>query len=225
MSQHRDLGVRALVKEFYTNLSEQKNLTCYVRGRWIPFGERAISQLLELRQVDECVKYDQLQESPRFKEIARELKNGLGQWQRTKTICNSYIDRGDLTEANKVWFYFVNSILTTSKHVSTVRQDRPILLYALVKGCSLNVGKIVEQSILDYAENSFLGNIPHPTLITLMCIKGGVTFIEIEEKFLGASPLTLTGVLKTPTQGEEVERVRKIKKATTELLREANPYS
>ena len=34
--------------------------------------------------------------------------------------------------------------LTPSKHVSIVRQDRAILLYALVKGWNLNVGKIVE---------------------------------------------------------------------------------
>ena len=145
----------------------------------------------------------------------------MGQWQRTKTICNAYIDRGDLTEANKVWFYFVNSVLTPSKHVSTVRQDHAILLYALVKGCCLNVGKIVKQPILDYAENNFSGNIPYPTLITLMCIKEGVTFKETEEKCPRASPLTLTEVLKTPTKGEEVERARKRKRAITELPREA----
>ena len=107
-----------------------------------------------------------------------ELTNGLGQWQRTKTIPNAYIDMSDLTGANKVWFYFINSLFTPSKHVSTMRQDYAILLYALVKGYSLNVGKIVEQSILDYAENNFLGNIPHPYLITLLCIKGGATFCE-----------------------------------------------
>ena len=48
VSQQREPRVRALVKEFYTNLGEQKNLTCYVRGRWIHFGEMTISQLLEL---------------------------------------------------------------------------------------------------------------------------------------------------------------------------------
>ena len=79
----------------------------------------------------------------------------------------------------------------------------------------------MEQTIMDYAENSFSGNIPHPTLITLLCIKGGVTFSETEEKCLRASPLTLTGVLKIPAQGEEVERVRKRKRAATELPREA----
>ena len=58
LSQHGDLRVRALVKEFYANLGEQKNLTCYVRERWIPFGERAISQLLGLRPVSDYKEYD-----------------------------------------------------------------------------------------------------------------------------------------------------------------------
>ena len=44
---------------------------------------------------------------------------------------------------------------------------------------------------LDHVENNLLGNIPHPALITLLCIKGGVTFSETEEKCLRSSPLTL----------------------------------
>ena len=100
---------------------------------------------------------------------------------------------------------------------------RVVPLYALVKGWSLNVGKIVEHSILDYAENNFSRNIPHPSLITLLCIKGSVTFSETEEKYPRPYPLTLTRVLKTPAQGEEVERARKRKKADTNFLREEAP--
>ena len=43
LCEHLKLGRRALVKEFYENLGERRNPTCYVRGRWVPFGERAIS--------------------------------------------------------------------------------------------------------------------------------------------------------------------------------------
>ena len=85
-------------------------------------------------------------------------------------------------EAKKVWFYFINSVLNPSKNVLTMRQDRSILLYALVKGQNLNVRKLVAQSILDYTENSFSRNIPHLALITLLCINGGVTFSETEDK-------------------------------------------
>ena len=105
-----------------------------------------------------------------------------------------------------------------------MRQDCAILLYELVKGCSLNVGKIVEQSILDYDENSFSRNIPHLSLITLLCIKGGVTFSETEEKCLRSSPLTLTKVLKTPTQGEEVES-KKEEESSYRTCKGGNPYS
>ena len=80
-----------------------------------------------------------------------------------------------------------------------------------MKGYTLNVGKIIEHSILDYADNNFSRNIPYPTLITILCIKGGVTFSETEEKFPKASPLTLSRVLKTPVEDEEVERIRKRK--------------
>ena len=79
-----------------------------------------------------------------FEEIVKELTDGLGVWQRTKTIPNAYFDTDDLSEVVKVWFYFINSVLTPSKQVSTMRQDCAILLYALLKGFNLNVGKLVK---------------------------------------------------------------------------------
>ena len=121
MCKHLELGRRALVKEFYTNLGERRNLTCYVKGRWVPFEERVISQLFGLREGGYYVKYEQLQKNPNLEEIARELTDGQGQWKRTRTISNAFIKKGDLTKVNKVWFYLVNSMPNPSKHVSIVR--------------------------------------------------------------------------------------------------------
>ena len=100
----------------------------------------------------------------------------------------------------------MNSLFKPSKHVSTVRRDCALLLYALVKGFELDLGKIIKKSILDYAENNFSGNIPHPALIALLCIKGGIKVAEEEEKSPKAFPLTLTRVFKTPAEGEKGER-------------------
>ena len=90
--------------------------------------------------------------------------------------------------------------------VSTMRQNHAILLYVLVKGFELNVGRIIEESILDYAKSKFSGNIPHPSLITHLCIKGGIKFNEEEERCPKASHLTLTGALKALVESEEGEK-------------------
>ena len=90
-----------------------------------------------------------------------------------------------------------------------MRQDCALLLYALIKGFELDVGGIIKESILDYDENNFSSNIPYLALITLLCIKGGIKVAENEEKSQKSSPLTLTEVLKTLAEGEEVERIRK----------------
>ena len=80
LCEHLKLGRRSLVQEFYANFRERKNLTCYVRGKWVPFGERAISQLSGLREVGDCTEYKNLQRNPNFEEIVKELKRGQGKW-------------------------------------------------------------------------------------------------------------------------------------------------
>ena len=96
-----------------------------------------------------------------------------------------------------------------SKHLSTVRREEAILLYALLKGYKINVGNIIEKSILGYFESKCRGMIPHPAKITRLCIqrefdkKWGT-----EETYPRASPLTLTGITKGPKnrrKGKEKE--------------------
>ena len=101
-------------------------------------------------------------------------------------------------------------------------------MYELVKGYQVDLGRIVEESILEYAKRNFVGNIPHPSLITLLCIKGGVKFNEEEEeRFPKTSPLTLIGVLKAPAESEEGKRrekpTKKRKMAETETRRGVSP--
>ena len=144
----------------------------------------------------------------KFKKQLRELKHqkivdlltaGKGEWKGTKINPFRSIARGDLTKEAKVWFYFVSSILRPSKHLSTLGREEAILLYALLKGYKIDVGKMIENSILRYFESNCRGMIPHPVTITSLCIQGGVKKEwGIEETYPRASPLTLTSITKGP---------------------------
>ena len=207
LCKHPEPCSRTRVKKFYANLGDRKNLTCYVWGKWVPFREKALSQLFKLKEGGDCSEFEKLKKNPHFEEISKELTDGQGEWQSTRTISHAYINRGDLIKMRKVWFYVINYVLKPSMHVSTVRQDRTILRYALVKGYEVNLGRIVEDSVLEFVKRNFTGNIPHPSLITLLCIKGGggVKFNEDDERCPKTSPLILIRVLKAPVESEERE--------------------
>ena len=128
------------------------------------------------------------------------LTDGKGDWISTKKNPHESIAIGLLTEEAKVWFYFIGLVLLPSKHLSTVCQEEAILLYALLKGYKINVGKILENSILNYYRSKYRGLIPYPTTITRFCILGGVKGTwEEEERCPKTSPLTLTGITRAPS--------------------------
>ena len=109
------------------------------------------------------------------------------------------INRGDLTEEAKVWFYFLASVMVPTKHVCTVREQEAIILYAMLKGYKINAGAVIENSIMIYHEGNKRGLIPHLATITRLCLRAGVKGTwEEEEECPKVSPLTLTGVSKGP---------------------------
>ena len=71
------------------------------------------------------------------------------------------------------------------------------MLYAILIGYKFSVRKIIENSILSYYRGSYRGLVPHPAVITRLCILGDVEGDWKEEETCPkASPLTLTGVMK-----------------------------
>ena len=96
-----------------------------------------------------------------------------------------------------MWFYFIASVIIPTKHLSTIREQEAIILYALLQGYKFDVGKIIETSIRSFQKNVKRGLIPHPSTITRLCILAGVKGIWVEEETCPTvSPLTLTGVMK-----------------------------
>ena len=162
LGEHKEPGYASLVKEFFANMVEKEGKRVYVRGHWVEFGREEINRLFSLRVQKDGSKFKKQLKEPEHQKIVDLLTAGKGEWKRTEKTPFKSISRGDLTEEAKVWLYFINSVLMPSKHLIIVRREEAILLYALLKGYKINVGKIIEKSILGYFERKCRRMIPQP---------------------------------------------------------------
>ena len=117
-----------------------------------------------------------------MKNIIEFLTVGKGKWNATKKNPHESINRGSLTYEAKVWFYFIAYVIIPTKHLSAIREQEAIILYALLKGYKFNVGKIIESSIRCFHENVKKELIPHPETITRLCILAGFMGAWAEEE-------------------------------------------
>ena len=207
LGEHKEPSCAALVKEFFDNLVEEEGKKVYVRGTWIDFNNEKINRLFSLKVQIDGSKFKRLVKEPKYQKIVDLLTAKKGKWKGTNKTLYKSISKGYLIEEAKVWFYFINLVLFPSKHLSTVRRNKAILFYALLTGYTLNVGKIIENSILSYSISKCMGLIPHPTTITSLCLLRGVEEEwGKEETYPRASLLTVTGVTKGPkNRGKEKE--------------------
>ena len=177
------------------------------QSQWISLNREKIDETFNLNKRKNDPKFKRLVKDPDRQKIVDLLTDRKGGWNTTRKNPHESITRGSLTEEAKVWFYFICTIILLSKHLNTVREKKVILLYVILKGYKFSVGKIIENSILSYYRGSYKGLVPHPALITRLCILRDVEGDwEEEETCPKASPLTLTGVTKGPkNRGKERE--------------------
>ena len=103
-----------------------------------------------------------------------------------------------------------------------MRNKGAITLYAILKGYNINVGKMIEKSILDYCKSNYRGLMPHLAIIIELCNMGEITYLwEEEVNCPKVSPLTLIGITKGPRNKgkaviEEEEEILRIEQAPRE---------
>ena len=137
-----------MVKEFYANMVGTKDKAVYVRVRWVSFSREQINQTFNLKERKDGSKFKRLVKEPNFKKIVDLLTDGKGKWNATGKNPHESITRGVLTEQAKVWFYFLSSVILASKHLCTIKEKEPVLLYSILKGYKFSGGKLIENSIL-----------------------------------------------------------------------------
>ena len=172
--KHKPPGYAVVVRELYSNMIDRREDLVYIRGVWVPMGHERINEVLQIKDPKNGSKFRRLLNEPNHEKIVDFLTGGRGKWSSRKKNPHESIHRGSLTEEAKVWFYFIASVIILTNHLSTVRENEAILLYALLKGYKFDVGKIIESSIKSFHKIVKKGLIPYPATITRRCIMAGV---------------------------------------------------
>ena len=160
-------------------------------------GYERINEVLQIKDPKNGSKFKRLLREPNHDKIVDFLAGGKGKWNSTRKNPHESIHRGSLTKEAKVWFYFIASVIIPTKHLSTIRENEAILLYALLNRYKFDMGKIIETFIRTFHKIVKRGLIPHPATITRLCVLAGVKGIRVEEETCPkVSPLTLTRVIK-----------------------------
>ena len=117
--KHQKSGYAAVVREFYSNLVGRKENSVFVRGVWVPYGAETINEMYGMKGQKHGSKYKKIADIPNHEKIAKKLTDDKVKWGQGRGE-KKVINRGDLTEKAKVWFYFLASVLVPTKHVCTI---------------------------------------------------------------------------------------------------------
>ena len=142
--KHKALGFAALAREFYSNILEMREDSVYVRGVWVSFDHKRINEVFQLKDLKHGSNFKKLVEKQDHEKIVNLLTAGRGKWEAIKKNPHQAINRGSLVEEAKDWFYFIASVIIPIKHLCSVREHEVVILYALLKGYKMNVGRMIE---------------------------------------------------------------------------------
>ncbi|KOM47547.1 hypothetical protein LR48_Vigan07g125100 [Vigna angularis] len=154
----------AVVQEFYANArvysEEEEPFMSYVRGKRVLFDVVIINSFLNNQWPEDSVRCQYVPS---------------GHFQRNKQGQPLHIRRSFLTLVCKYWVAFIHASLSPCSHVSDLTTSRVVLLFFILQGKQINVGRLIAQEINDCAHSTNAKSpLGHPSLITHLCKLVGV---------------------------------------------------
>ena len=105
-------------------------------------------------------------------EVAYKICGKVVNWMVVKGVCTSFLTKELLIEM-MIWHLFLCVMLSHTAHLIEVTRERALMLYAISKGLSINVGSWILANILHVVNNLTLGLL-FPTLIIELVVVAGL---------------------------------------------------
>lgn len=110
------------------------------------------------------------------------------EWKRLASNVTHFPASG-LKPNCKVWHYFILAKMIPSSNTSEITKEWTLLNCAIQEGYSIDVDKVIHNSILRILVGSATGSLGHPSLIHDLCIQEGVPMQETDEVLHPRQPL------------------------------------
>ncbi|KAG9458683.1 hypothetical protein H6P81_003191 [Aristolochia fimbriata] len=135
-----------LVREFYANANVARRWECSVRGQTIVYDSCIINMVYQTpwEGLDD---YYTLKDRVTPEEVGAFMCPNRTTW-KMRNDNHISIPKKYLNKEAMVWLYFVCAKLITSLHYSTVTKDRAFLIYAIMKGKTIDIGKVISEGIV-----------------------------------------------------------------------------
>ncbi|KAL3507009.1 hypothetical protein ACH5RR_032391 [Cinchona calisaya] len=161
------VGNDTIVRVFIANTCKLPGTVVQVRKCSVNFSCEVMTAYYQILNIDES-------EHAIFKRF--DINYDVLLWE----LCDPHVPN--------VWYHFLTSRILPITHLTKVTRDRAVLLYALIKGWSIDIGLEIQMEILLNGakdQPSFIFS----NLITSLCTKAGVT-LRIGSKISPNKPIT-----------------------------------
>ncbi|PON46588.1 hypothetical protein TorRG33x02_325580, partial [Trema orientale] len=165
---HPEDPIVPLVREFYANLTDPEEDTVYVGGVQVPLSEKAINAIFGLG--DPVDEHSEFVEAITELELLTVLKTvAVARAESNVSSHSAYTCiRSSLNQAAKIWYHFLESRLLPTTHGKIVSKYCVLLLYSILTGKSINVGRIIYDEIYTHAARRS-GALFFPSSVTKLC--------------------------------------------------------
>ena len=154
------------MREFHSNLCFKVGTTVFVRAKWVEFGAQVINRIYRLLD-ENSEEYRAIFTDTYYERLMQELTHGRGVWKRHPSTGDfTTFQMHSLTPVAKVWYNFLCVKIKPTLHLSTVTEDKTIVLYAMTKGFQFDIGSVIERGLIESTHGRFTWALIHPSLIT-----------------------------------------------------------